>query len=435
MMAQPKYEEVPPNINAAIKYQESLFTKGSVSLDDFYQVPRRRTNATPGALLKVEANTDVSLYNLPPATALSRILYVSRTLQGSPVPASAYILWPWQPRVQADGGYPVVAWAHGTSGLYTDAAPSHLKSLSQHWLAPFPLALHGYVVVAPDYVGLGPAKTDDGKDIKHEYPANHAAANDVVYAVQAAQQAFANLSSDFVVIGHSQGGGAAWGVAERQAVTPIQGFLGAIAVSPVTNILELPISDNPLIPLMAVYAIPAMQDLYPEFDPQALFTEEGWQRYQLDQQISGCLPVSVTVMTGFQVLRDDWMTNAYLKKFIDITASGGREIGGPLLVIQGEQDPNIDINTTTNAVDKTIKAFPRSQLQYVTLPGITHVPAMYAAQRLWLDWIQDRFNGVSVPAGCKRQSPSLESLARPIESYKSDANWIIKTADDPLELI
>ena len=137
------------------------------------------------------------------------------------------------------------------------------------------LALQGYVVVAPDYVALGISKTNDGEDITLQYLANSAAANDVVYAVQAAQQAFAKLSSDFVVIGHSQGGGAAWGVAERQAVTPIKGYLGAIAVSPVTNILELPVSDNPLIPLLAVYMVPTMQDLYPNFDPREFFTEGG----------------------------------------------------------------------------------------------------------------------------------------------------------------
>lgn len=435
-MAQTEHEDLSPTVKAAVKHQESIFTKGPVSGDDFYQVPAGRTNATPGELLKVEADTDVSLYNLPPATALSRILYVSRTLQGSPVPASAYILWPWQTRVQAHGGgYPIVAWAHGTSGLYPDAAPSHLKSLAQHWLAPFPLALQGYVVVAPDYVGLGTAKSFDGSDIKLQFLANHAAANDVVYALQAAQQAFEKLSSDFVVIGHSQGGGAAWAVAERQAINPIKGYLGAVAVSPVTNILELPVSDNPLIPLMAVYMVPAMQDLYPELDPQTFFTEEGWRRYQQDQQIGGCTAASVMLMTGFQVLRDDWRTNVFVNKYVNLTASGGREIAGPLLVIQGDKDPNMDVKTTATAVDKTINAFPHSQLHFVTLPGITHVPTMFASQRLWLQWIQDRFDGVPVQASCIKEVCNVESLARPISSYQSEVNWVIKTADSPIELI
>lgn len=434
-MVQSVSEDVPLSTNVAIEYQKSIFAHGSVSQDDFYHVPPGLANATPGKLLKFEADTDVSRYNLPPATTLSRFLYQSQTLQGSPVPASAYVLWPWQVRKLSNGKYPVVAWAHGTSGLYPDGAPSHIKTLSQHWLAPFPLALQGYVVIAPDYVGLGVSKTSDDKIIKHQFLAHQAAANDVLFAVQAAQEACAQLSSEFVVIGHSQGGGAAWGVAQRQAVAPIDGYLGAIAVSPVTNILELPISDNPLIPLLGVYAVPVMQELYPDFDPRALFTDEGWQRYQLDQQIGGCSFVSVTLLTGYQVLRDDWRTNPYMQKYINLTANGGREIREPLLVIQGDEDPNMNVETTRNATNNTVKNFPQSQLQFVTLSGITHVPAMYASQRLWLDWIQDRFDGVPVSAGYDQRSIGPEAIARPAKSYQSDANWIIKTAEDPIQLV
>lgn len=203
----------------------------------------------------------------------------------------------------------MVAWAHGTSGFYPNAAPPHVKTFWQHWLAPFPLAQQGYAVVAPDYAGLGVAKTVDGRDIVHEFMAPPAAANDVVYSVQAAQQAFNKLSSEFVVIGHSQGGGATWGVAQRQAKEPIIGYLGTIAVSPVTNFLELPVIENPLIPLLAAYLVPVMQELYPDFDPRGLFAEAGWERYFLDRQVRGCSPTSAALMTGFEVLKSDWREN------------------------------------------------------------------------------------------------------------------------------
>ena len=427
-------EDLPAATKAAIEYQESIFAQGSVLQDEFYNVLPERVDAAPGTLLKVEAATDTSRYDLPPATALSRILYQSKTLQGSAVPASACILWPYHPRVQPDGTYPLVAWGHGACGFYPNAAPSHIKSLHQHWQAPFPLALQGYAVVAPDYVGLGVARTADGKEIKHEFLANLAAANDIVYAVQAAQEAFPNLSSDFVVIGHSQGGGAAWAVAQQQAKSPIKGYLGAVAVNPVTNMLELPTTDNPIIPALAVYTVPAMQKLYPEFDPKDFFTEEGWNRYRLDQQVGGCASVSSTLMIGPQVLRDDWRANPYLKQYYNLTANGGIEIANPLLVIQGENDPHLNVNTTTSAVEKTIKNFPDSQLQFITLPGIAHDPAMYAAQRLWLDWIADRFKGVQVKAGYEKLSSSRELFARPLNTYQSEATWIIRTADAPYQL-
>lgn len=71
--------------------------------------------------------------------------------------------------------------------------------------------------MAPDYAGLGVHKDATGEPITHQYLACPSHVNDIFYGVKAAQQAFPELSQNFVVIGHSQGGGAAWAVAQRQA--------------------------------------------------------------------------------------------------------------------------------------------------------------------------------------------------------------------------
>ena len=327
----------------------------------------------------------------------------------------------------------MVAWAHGTNGFYPNAATSHLESFSQHWLAPFPLVLQDYVVVGTDYAGLGVSKTGDNKDIVHEFMAHPAAANDILFSVQAARQAFPVLSTDFVVIGHSQGGGAAWGVAQHQATCAITGYLGAIAVAPVTNLIELPDTGNPLIPLLAAYTAPAIKSVFPDFELRSLFTELGWQRYQLDQQTGGTLATTIELMIGFQAVEEGWRDDRHLIEFVDMTLNGGKDIGGrPLLVIQGDSDPNINIGTTTNAVNRTREAYPDARLHYAVLPGITHVGAMYASQRVWLDWIRDRFDRVQVLPGY--QSVEIRRPPRPLESYQADPNWILKTAEAPYEL-
>ena len=104
-----------PLTTAALAFEESRYTRGTVAADPFYSVSEDSAEATAGTLLKVEENVDTSLYMLPPATAMSRIIFQSKTLLGSLVPVSAYILRPYTPRTLADGD-PVVAWAHGTSG-------------------------------------------------------------------------------------------------------------------------------------------------------------------------------------------------------------------------------------------------------------------------------------------------------------------------------
>lgn len=142
---------VASNVNIAIQFERSNWATGSVHRDPFYEVLSESATQPPGSPLKVEEYTNTSLYTLPPNVALSRILFQSETFNGSAVPASAYILWPWMPRRDPQTGkYAVVGWAHGTSGVYGECAPSHIRNLWYQYSAPYILALQGYVVVGPD---------------------------------------------------------------------------------------------------------------------------------------------------------------------------------------------------------------------------------------------------------------------------------------------
>ncbi|KAL8700248.1 MAG: hypothetical protein Q9201_005545 [Fulgogasparrea decipioides] len=425
--------ELPSDLTAAAAFENSLFANGSVAHDVFYRAPSDSAGATPGTLLKVDADVNVSLYTLPPGTAVSRFMYQSEAFDGTPVPASAYVLWPYQPLVQPDGHFPLVVWAHGTSGIYSDGAPSHMKNLWSHFQAPFPLALQGYVTVAPDYAGLGVEKTADGRDIVHQYLANPAHANDVFYAAQAAQEAFPRLTSEFVVMGHSQGGGAAWGAAQRQAIRPVKGYLGSIAISPVTNALELPQTYNPLIDCLGAFMTPGMQTLFPEFQPKSLFTDIGWERWQTYTKMRAGMPVGIALLVGMQLMKQDWRNDSYVKEYVKLTANGGAKIEGPLYVIQGEDDPNMAFSTTTSAVHRLSRGYPDSQLEYLTLPGIDHVPAMFASQRNWLDWIAKRFAGVPVKAGFQRSQ--VPPTPQPMSAYQENPDWIIAKVNEPFKLV
>lgn len=201
---------VADTIATALRFEQSSYANGSVADDEFYQVPRNTSNASPGTLLKVQSDVDTSAYTLPPQTALSRIIFQSKTINGTLIPASAYVLWPVCPRAQPDG-YAIVGWAHGTSGLYGNAAPSHWKNLWQHFIAPYPLATQGYVVVAPDYAGLGIEKDAAGTPIIHEYLAAPSHANDLFYSIQAAQSAFSGALQAICHYGTFSGGGGSLG--------------------------------------------------------------------------------------------------------------------------------------------------------------------------------------------------------------------------------
>jgi len=423
-------ETLAHNVAIALEFEKAKWANGSVDDDEFYSVPRNASLAPVGALLKVQVDSNTSAYTLPPNTALSRIMYQTETLNGSKIPASAYVLWPYSPRTQPDG-YPVIGWAHGTSGGFGNCAPSHVKDLWYQSEAPYTLALQGYVVVAPDYAGLGVNKDAEGKPILHPYLAFQAHANDLFNAVHAAQTAFRDLSKHFVLMGHSQGGGVAWGAAQRQALRPVDGYLGTVAMSPITRVIDqveiIGAVDNEAIVLLAN----GLPSIFPKFRISDILTPAGVKSLNLLSEVQGCNSPTFELFSEPGLFQPDWPKNHYVQAFQSLTANGDHPIAGPMLVIQGEVDNLVPLQLTTEAVDKVCKDFPESQLEYVTLADVTHVPAVYASQRQWLAWIKDRFANKVAAQGCGR---SRLASPRPYQFYQKEENWYIKAATQVYEI-
>ena len=116
------------NVLNAHKFRKSYRAHGSVANDPFYSISSDAASSMPGTLLKIEPTTDTSLCTIPPYLSLSRFIYQSKTSGGSKVPVSAIVLWPYAARPCPDG-YPVVVWAHGTSGVNAESAPSNTRHL------------------------------------------------------------------------------------------------------------------------------------------------------------------------------------------------------------------------------------------------------------------------------------------------------------------
>src|SRR5829696_6738381 len=108
------------------------------------------------------------------------------------------------------GGWPVISWAHGTSGLGDACAPSRVgpalpdrdRPYLGRWLE------QGYATVASDYAGLGTRGLP-------AYLHGRSTAHNVVDMVKAGRRHLAGRSRDrrlsrrWAVVGQSQGGGAA----------------------------------------------------------------------------------------------------------------------------------------------------------------------------------------------------------------------------------
>ena len=420
------------NVEIALNFERSNWASGSVTSLPFYR-PSSNASTPAGSLLRLEADANASAYTLPPQTAISRILYQTETLNGTLVPASAAILWPYAPRQLEDGSYPLVSWAHATSGIFPECGPSHVRNLWYHFMAPYALVQAGYVVVAPDYQGLGVGKDAQGKPILHSYLANPAQANDVFYGVQAAQAAFRMLSNRFVVVGHSQGGGVAWGAAQRQAKKHVEGYLGAVAGSPVADFisnLDAQKKAHEAPGYIGALAVRGLQSVFPDFDIRSVLTDEGARRFLLAEEIQGCNPVFAELLGDPAIYKPEWYHEPIVEMYENLTGAGNRDFAGSLLVIQGTADPVIPGVVTDRIVNTTCELFPERNLEYQRYEGATHVPVMYAAQRHWLQWIEDRFAGRRLRRGCTTKT--VQS-ALPNSQYQSGLNWFIEYALDVYE--
>lgn len=83
---------LPPPIVQALGFERLTWSNGPASDDPFYTEPQDSAKLPTGSLLRAEYDIDTSRYLLPSATAMSRIVYQSETMNGSRVPVSAYVL-------------------------------------------------------------------------------------------------------------------------------------------------------------------------------------------------------------------------------------------------------------------------------------------------------------------------------------------------------
>ena len=78
---------------------------------------------------------------------------------------------------------------------------------------------------------------------------------------------------------------------------------------------------------------------------------------------------------------------------------------------------------TTAVVNQPCHANPNSQLELVSFDGQSHIGALFFGQRLWFEWIADRFDGVLVPDSCATTS---YPPAWPIDAYQQELGYFLQ---------
>lgn len=360
--------------------------------DGFYAAPEP-VPSVPGALLRAEPFTSSQI----PDTAVAwRILYTTTRDEGVPAVASALVVKP------ADGGeFPVVAWAHGTTGFAQRCAPSMLEQPFVAGAMPN-LALtlnHGWAVVATDYVGLG-------TEGPHPYLIGQGEGRSVLDAVRAAQE-LDGIGTQTVLWGHSQGGHAAlWAGGLAHDYAPELDIAGVAALAPPANLpaLVIELADSVLGPVFGAFVIAAYSAEYPEID-MAAYVRPG-ARVSVDEMSRRCLSdpstivsVAVAVFGRAPIWHQDLAQGALMERARQNIPT--LPIEAPLLIAQGEADDLVLPATQQGYV--TERCAEGQSIDYRSYLGVGHVDLTADASPLLPElfaWTADRFAGTPAAAGC-----------------------------------
>jgi alpha-beta hydrolase superfamily lysophospholipase len=349
--------------------------------------PPPRVPAEPGARLRV----DPFGRGIPATGRAWRILYTTTRLDRTPAVATAIVVVP-EPRPA--GPLPVIAWAHGTTGVARHCAPS---LLDDPWEAGALLVLdevlaRGWAVVATDYIGLGTPGP-------HRYLVGVEAAHAVLDALRAARgMDRAGELGRAVVWGHSQGGAAAlWTGTVAPGYARDVELLGVAALAPASDLTALAgnLAAVPGGSVFAAYTVAGLAATYPEIELDR-WVRAGCRRLVRVMAGHGLRggEVAVGLVAALVVPKPVWSrdpsSGALGARLAENVPPG--PIAAPVLIGQGQDDPLIPSAAQAAYADRLAATGTAVELR--TYAGFDHMGVVGRDSPLvpeLLEWTAARF--------------------------------------------
>jgi fermentation-respiration switch protein FrsA (DUF1100 family) len=311
------------------------------------------------------------------------VLYASRSPQGKRIAVSGSVSVP--KGKPPKGGWPVVTFAHGTTGAADVCAPSrdriggplnggtaYIDPLLNEWLRA------GYAVVRTDFQGLGTPG-------KHPYLIGVSEGRGVLDIVKAARELDRRVGRKYLISGHSQGGhGALFAAGLAKGWGKGLKLRGTVAFAPASHILEqVPLLSALTSPSsltgLATLIVDGASTQSKQINVAQLLSDRVLAFYPLLQQLCspqlgapdklGGIPPSELQRPG----ADPSALYAELAKMNPLVRSRA-----PIMIAQGEADSTVFPFTTDQLNSELIGAGNR--VTYNKYPGVGHVDIVFAAQ-------------------------------------------------------
>jgi pimeloyl-ACP methyl ester carboxylesterase len=294
------------------------------------------------------------------------------------------------------GGWPILSWAHGTTGNAPQCAPSRSAkpNVEQRFLNDWVAA--GYAVAQTDYEG-------EGTPGLHPYFASVAGAHDTIDIVRAARALDPRVGNRWIVMGHSEGGTVTLFTASLAASwAPELRLLGAVSYAPASDITDLlghvvsspqPTTSLPLAMMMVegIASTDPSVDLNRILSPRgltllpqlqavcvgALMNSPAWNAIPPDSLFQANAPIDR--------LAHDFWRNEPLNLSIPV----------PLRIEQGQEDQLVSPDMTGAVQANLCANGVHAELDAVA--GADHDSIMARTFNAVKAWVAQRFAGAATP--------------------------------------
>jgi pimeloyl-ACP methyl ester carboxylesterase len=290
-----------------------------------------------------------------------------------------------------NGGWPVISYAHGATGIADRCAPSRdtgpasgayttdvgLAPLLERWIRA------GYAVVRTDYEGLGGPGP-------HPFLIGGSEGRGVLDIVRAAREFAPALGRRVILVGHSQGGQAVlWAASLAPHYVPDLRVLGTVAFAPAAGTAGGAVQGVGFLKTLNITALTPFAALIlrgvdvadPKLRIGSLLTPAGARLYP--QTLTRCLaalgssssfgglPLNQLVQPGANLTP--------LTHYLVLTSEGLLKIEAPVLLEQGLAD-TIVFPASDQALWQSLTHIGDS-VAYHTYPGATHSSVLAVAAR------------------------------------------------------
>ncbi len=365
-----------------------------LTLSSLLLAPTAASAQQAGALIAADPVVDT-----PAGMQAWRVRYWTSDATGKPREVTGMVVAPRE-AIPAQARA-VLAWTHGTWGVASRCAPSLSKDF---WSVTAGLGAvrNGYVVVAPDYPGLGSAGM-------HPFLIGEDTARSVIDGVRAARSIpGAAAGNRYAVWGVSQGGHAAlWTAQTSRKYAPDLTLVGAAAAAPPTELAtNLRATSNR-----------ALKSFFTAYIGRSWSAHYGAPLSSLgNRQTQGIITrladnncISLNMKPKLGMVLGISVLNARLKT-VDIgriepwaglarrNSPTTANIGVPLLIAQNAKD-DLVAPAVTGA---HVRALCRSgnKVRSIAILGEGHATSAKDSAAATLAWIADRFAGKPAPNDC-----------------------------------